>query len=123
MEDKNQIMAMERELLDAFGSKDLKTIDDLIHADALFVYPNGLPVTKVMVVENYRSGNSAFSTIKPSDQVINCFGDCAVVSINLELTGNYHEQPVSAVFRYIRVWKLFNGSWKVIAVSGVPTSK
>ncbi len=123
MENKKQIEECEKKLLDAFGSKDLKTIDKLIHDHALFVYPNGLPVTKEMVMENYRSGNSAFSTIIPSDQIINLFEDTAVVSLNLELKGNYHEQLVSAEFRYIRVWKLFNGNWKVITVSGVPIPK
>ena len=74
-------------------------------------------VTKTMVMENYRSGNSAFSTIIPSDQIINLFEDTAVVSLNLELKGNYHEQLVSAEIRYIRVWKLFTGNWRVITVS------
>jgi ketosteroid isomerase-like protein len=123
MESKKQIQELEKTLLAAFGNKDLKIIDELIHEDALFVYPNGLPVSKAMVMENYRSGNSAFSTIIPSDEVITLFDDTGVVSLNLELKGNYHEQIVSAEFRYIRVWKLFNGAWKVIAVSGVPINK
>ena len=123
MEKKNQIEACEKSLLAAFGNKDLDIIDELIHDNALFVYPNGLPVTKAVVLENYRSGNSAFSIITASDQVIHFFDDTAVVSLNLELKGNYHEQQVSAAFRYIRVWKLFSGSWKLIAVSGVPINK
>jgi ketosteroid isomerase-like protein len=123
MEKKNQIEACETSLLAAFGNKDHDIIDELIHDNALFVYPNGLPVTKAVVLENYRSGNSAFSIITASDQVIHFFDDTAVVSLNLELKGNYHEQQVSAAFRYIRVWKLFSGSWKLIAVSGVPINK
>ncbi|HWY37564.1 MAG TPA: nuclear transport factor 2 family protein [Bacteroidia bacterium] len=122
-ENKTQIIELEKKLLDAFGNKDLKTIDDLVHDNALFIYPNGLTVTKAMVIENYRSGNSAFSTIVSSDQVINLIDDAAVVSMNLELKGKYHEQLISSEFRYIRVWKLFNGNWKVIAVSGVPVIK
>ncbi|HWY35289.1 MAG TPA: nuclear transport factor 2 family protein [Nitrosopumilaceae archaeon] len=123
IENKKQIQECEKKLLDAFGKKDLKTIDELIHDDALFVYPNGLPVTKAQVIENYRTGNSAFTTIIPGDQTINLFDDSAVVSLNLELKGNYHQELISAEFRYIRVWKLFNGKWQIIAVSGVPISK
>jgi len=123
MEKKFQIETCETRLLTAFGIKDLNAIDELIHDNALFVYPNGLKVTKAMVLENYRTGNSSFSTIIPSDQMINVFDDTAVVSLNLLLKGNYHDQLVSAEFRYIRVWKLFTGSWKVIAVSGVPITK
>jgi ketosteroid isomerase-like protein len=124
MGSKDQIIECEKTLLDAFGNKDLKTIDEMIHDEALFVYPNGLPVTKQIVMENYRTGNSAFSTITPSDQLIALFGDdTAVVSLNLEMKGHYHQQEVSADFRYIRVWKLFDGHWRVVAVSGVPLAK
>ena len=122
-ESKKHIEECENKLLDAFGNKDLKTMEELIHDDALIIYPNGLSLTKAMVIENYRSGNSAFSTIIPSDQTINLFDGTAIVSLNLELKGNYHEQIVSAEFRYLRVWRLFNGTWKVIAVSGVPIPK
>ena len=73
MEMKNQIEACETSLLAAFGNQDLDIIDELIHDNALFVYPNGLPVTKEVVLENYRSGNSAFSTITPGDQIIHFF--------------------------------------------------
>ena len=122
MEIKNQIITCEKKLLDAFMNTDLEIIDELLHDDALFVYPNGQPVTKTMVLDNYRSGNSAFSTIKSSDEIINLISDTAVVSVNLELTGIYHDQLISSQFRYIRVWKLFNEKWKVIAVSGVPVN-
>ncbi len=123
MESKAQLQELEKKLLNAFGNKDLQTMDELIHDQALFVYPNGLPVTKSMVLENYRSGKSAFSAIVPGEEMIHLFDDTAVVSLHLELKGNYQEQVISAGFRYIRVWKLFQGQWKVIAVSGVPIAK
>ncbi len=117
---KDQIIEHEKKLLDAFANKDLAAIDELIHNDALFIYPNGQSVTKINVLDNYRSGNSAFSEINVSDQQINLINDNAVVIMTLELKGNYYDQQISALFKYIRVWKLTNGSWRVIAVSGVP---
>jgi hypothetical protein len=117
---KPQIIALEKKLMGAFVRNDLETIDELIHDDALFVYPNGLTVTKAMVMENYRSGNSAFRTISASDQIINLIDDVAVVSLNLELKGKYFEEVINSRFRYIRVWKLIHEAWKVVAVSGVP---
>lgn len=123
MENKGQIIECEKKLLDAFMEKDMKTVDELIHDDALFVYPNGQSVTKAIVLENYRTGNSAFTKAEATDQIINLIGDTAIVSINLELKGKYHEELISANFRYIRVWKLFNNVWRVIAVSGVPINK
>jgi hypothetical protein len=123
MDYRTQINALEEKLLDAFRKQDLLVIDQLIHDDAQFVYPNGMPVTKAMVLDNYRKGNSAFTTITPSDQHIHFIDDTAVVSLNLELVGKYHEELIRSHFRYIRVWKMCVGEWKVIAVSGVPVVK
>ncbi len=120
MTNKEQIIELEKKLLDAFANKDLKVIDELLHDNSLFIYPNGQTLTKTIVLDNYRSGNSSFTTIISTDPIINFIEDAAVVSINLELKGKYFEEIVSSQFRYIRVWKLFNGIWKVIAVCGVP---
>jgi ketosteroid isomerase-like protein len=119
-ETQQQIIALEKKLLDAFANKDLQTIDELLHDSSIFVYPNGQMVTKKMVMDNYRSGNSAFTEITSSDQIINLVDDAAIVSINLELKGKYFDEIISSHFRYLRAWKLVNDKWKVIAVSGVP---
>ena len=116
---KEQIIENEKILLDAFQNCDLKILDDLIHDNAHFVYPNGLLVTKSIVMDNYRSGNSAFNSVTASEQEINFIDDTAIVVVILDLNGKYKEQLINQKFQYIRVWKLFNDKWKVIAVSGV----
>lgn len=118
----NKIIVNEAELLNAFQKCDLATLDNLISGSALFVLPNGLTLTKAMVLDNYRSGGTTMTLINASDQKINIIDNTAVVSVNLEMTGKYNDQIVSQQFRYIRVWKLFIDSWKVIAVCGVPLS-
>jgi ketosteroid isomerase-like protein len=117
---KNQIIEKEAELLTAFQKCDLNTLDKLIHENALFVLPNGLTVTKSQVLDNYRSGNTAMTSIKASDQIISLIDNTAIVSVNLEMTGKYNDSIISQQFRYTRVWKLFIDSWKVISVSGIP---
>ncbi len=109
--------------MDAFQNNDLSVLDELIHESALFVLPNGLSVTKAKVLDNYQAGDTVMTSITSSDQKINFVNDTAVVSINLELKGKYFEQDVSSQFRYIRVWKSINDTWKVIATSGVPINK
>jgi len=123
LEIENHISESESKLLNAFTTKDLTTLDTLIHESALFILPNGITVTKSMVLDNYRNGGTAMSSIKSSDQKINLISDTAVVSVNLEMTGQYNEQIISQQFRYIRVWKMCNDTWQVIAVSGVPINK
>ncbi len=123
MDERDKIIDHEEKLLAAFANKDLAVISELLHDDAIFVYPNGQALTKTNVLDNYRSGNSAFTTIAATDQLINLIDDTAVVTMILELKGNYFDQVISALFRYIRVWKLIDGNWRVIAVSGVPINE
>lgn len=118
-EDKEQIIALEQKLLDAFGNRDIAVLDELIHEDALFVLPNTQTITKATVLENYRSGTMVMKII-PSDHNINLIGDTAVISVNLELHGKSAEKEIESEFRYLRVWKLFNGAWKIIATGGIP---
>jgi hypothetical protein len=49
-------------------------------------------------------------------------GDTAVVAVTVVLKGDYLGQALDGKFRYIRVWKLAEGTWKVIAGSVVPLS-
>lgn len=114
-----EIIQHEEQLLNAFGNKDIAALDELIHNDAVFVLPNGLTVTKTAVLDNYRTGNTTM-TVTSSDQKITLLNDTAIVSMNLELKGNYFEEKISSQFRYLRVWKLVRNDWKVIATSGVP---
>ena len=66
-----------------------------------------------------RSGNMKVHSISSSEQQINLIGDNAIVSVLIELKGKYLEHPIDGKFRYIRVWKLINDTWKVIGGSGV----
>jgi len=118
-ENKEQIIALEQKLLDAFGNRDIAVLDELIHEDALFVLPNTQTITKATVLENYRSGTMVMKII-PSDHNINLIGDTAVISVNLELHGKSDDKEIESRFRYLRVWKLFNGAWKIIATGGIP---
>jgi hypothetical protein len=46
-------------------------------------------------------------------------GDDIVVAVTVEILGNYLGQEIDGKFRYLRVWKLFENNWKVIAGSVV----
>jgi hypothetical protein len=73
-----------------------------------------------MDLHNYRSGNIHLDTVASSDQTIRLIGDNAVVAVTVELKGNYLGQALDGKFRYIRVWRLADSTWKVIAGSVVP---
>ena len=116
---KELIIENENKLLTAFQNCDIKTLEILLHDDVSFVIPNGELLNKITVLNNYRSGNSAFSEIKVRDREIKLFDNIAVVTMVMEMHGRYHDQLISRTFSYIRTWKIVGGNLKVIAVSGV----
>jgi len=117
-ESKEQIVSLEKRLLKAFCDFDVVTLDELIDDDALFVLPNAQTITKPIVLDNYRHKKMKME-ITPGDHVITLIGDTAVMSVSLESLVTTGETKSRSQFRYMRVWKLLNGTWKIIATSGI----
>ncbi|GET42242.1 nuclear transport factor 2 family protein [Microseira wollei] len=119
---KAQIVASEKNLLEAMKTSNVELLDLLLHDDLLFNGPTGETVTKAMDLNNYRSGNINLHTVESSDQMLSSIGDDVVVTVTVEIKGNYLGQEINGKFRYLRVWKLFENNWKVIAGSVVKLS-
>lgn len=112
-------MESEKRLLEALRNRDLEILDELLHDNLLFIIPNGQIITKPMDMEAYRSGNMNINAISSGEQVINLIDDTAVASAVIEIKGKYLDQLIDGKFRYMRVWKLFSGKWKVVAGSSI----
>ncbi|MDQ2998188.1 MAG: nuclear transport factor 2 family protein [Chloroflexota bacterium] len=119
---KAQIIASENSLMEAMKTNNLEHLDTLLHDDLLFNGPTGATATKAIDLQNYRSGNIHLHTVVSSDQTVHLIGDTAVVAVTVALKGDYLGQALDGKFRYIRVWKLVESTWKVIAGSVVPLS-
>jgi len=117
-ENKNHIISLETKLLKAFCDYDVDTLDELIHESALFVLPTGQAIPKGTVLNNYRQKKMTMEII-PSDPIVNLIDDTAVIAVNLESQVTSGDTKSHSQFRYLRVWKLFNGTWKIIATGGV----
>ncbi len=114
-----QIVASEKDLLEAMKTSNAELLDKLLHDDLLFNGPTGETATKAMDLNNYRSGNINLHTVESSDLMLRMIGDNAVVAVTVEIQGSYLGQEIDGKFRYLRVWKLFGDNWKVIAGSVV----
>jgi hypothetical protein len=113
------IVNAEIELLTAVKNADLAALEKLLHDDLLFNLPDGQTITKEYDLESYRSGKLKIETLEAADQIIKIIEDTAVVSVIVLLKGVYDNNPIANSFRYIRVWKQFGESLKVIAGSCV----
>jgi len=114
---KESIIKVEQEILKAMKNCDIKKLDELLHEEILFNIPNGQAITKNQDLETYRSGNMNIDEIKSSDQKINLIGEIAIVSVTIKMKGKYFDFSLDGKYKILRVWKLFNTQWKVIAGS------
>lgn len=115
--EKSSVVNAEIELLSAIKNVDVSVLEKILHDDLLFNLPGGQTITKEFDLNVYRSGKMKIDFIEASDQIINCIGDTAIVSVAVLLKGNYDNTPLDGTFRYIRVWKQFGEHLKVIAGS------
>lgn len=119
---KEQILAAEARLVAAMKASDVDALDALLHDDLLFNGPTGETATKAMDLSNYRSGGVRLSVVEPSDYTLSAIDDDVIVAVTVRLEGEYMGQPAAGRFRYLRVWKRYGESWRVIGGSVVPLS-
>ena len=113
-----QIIECENRLLKAMKTGDIKSLDELTARPFNFYIPTGHTITKSMDIENYQSGIMTVSEILATDQTIQSIDNISTVAVTLHLKATYADQIVDGKFRYLRIWKVFDKSWKVIAGSG-----
>ncbi len=111
------VVNAEIELLTAIKNTDVPVLEKMLHDDLLFNLPDGNTITKEFDLNSYRSGRLKVDSLEASDQIINIIDDTAVVTVIISLKGAFDNNPVNGAFRYIRVWKQFGESLKVIAGS------
>lgn len=115
-----KILEVEKQLLEAMRKSDVEILDQLIHEDLLFVLPTGEVITKKMDLETHKSGNIIFEEIVSSIETIKLIGENAVVSLSSKIKGKMLQQNFEGQYRYMRVWKMVDGKFKIIAGSCIP---
>ncbi|MEN0082828.1 nuclear transport factor 2 family protein, partial [Flavobacterium lindanitolerans] len=98
---------------------DVEILEQLLHDDLLFVLPSGEVITKKTDLETHQSGNLVLEEITSSIDSIKQIDENVVVTLSSKLKGKMLEQNFEGNFRYLRVWKMFDGQLKVIAGSCV----
>ena len=117
MADKNEIIKLEEELLVAIQSSDVGTLDKLLHNDLLFITPDGQTITKQMDLAAHRSGTMVVEELKSEIEQISLIESTVVVIVVYETKGKMLGNSIQGRFRYIRIWNLIVGDWKVIGGS------
>ena len=114
---KELILEAEKKLLESIMKSDVNTLDKMLHNDLLFVAPDGQTITKEMDLDSHRAGTMIVEEISPTIELINIIENTAIAISVYQTKGKMLGQPIEGKFRYIRVWMLFDDTFKVIGGS------
>ena len=107
----------EKKLLECIRTNDAGELEKLLHDDILFINQHGQIITKLMDMEAYLLARTTITDMKATEQVITVVDGIASVSVVIQVKGKQNNQVFKERQRFLRVWKNFDGNWKVIAGS------
>jgi ketosteroid isomerase-like protein len=110
-----QIEGLESQWRDAILTNNVAVLDHLLADDYLGITANGTLETKADALAIRRSGTVKISSLQPKDTKIHVYGDTAVVTSRVDLTGTSGDRDISGLYHYTRVYNLRDGQWKVVS--------
>jgi ketosteroid isomerase-like protein len=107
--------ACEAALRQAQLTSDVRELDRLVDDSLIFVGPNGAVYGKQDDLDAHRRGLIRITRLDPSEERIQVFGDIAVVSVRMEMSGLFEGAAFAGPFRYTRVWRAHADGWRIVA--------
>ena len=110
-----EIISCEDQLRSAMLAGDVVALDRLIDDDLAFISHEGAVVGKAADLAAHAARTLQLTHMAPSDSRIRRYGDVAVVTVRMAVKGTYADVPFDTAFRYLRVWHLRDGAWRIVA--------
>lgn len=115
----SKIIALERlARVQAYATKDLKTLDTILDTDFVYVDPNGLLLTKSEVLANVKAVDS-LQTVTEA-MVVRLHGDTAIVTGLYRMEGAERGKPFVRRGRFVDTWLHRDKRWVEIASLWTP---
>jgi ketosteroid isomerase-like protein len=110
-----EIEGLEAQWRQAILTNNVGALDHLLADDYLGITANGTLETKADAIALRRAGTIKISELQPKDTKIHVYGDTAVVTSRVDLTGTSGDRDISGVYHYTRVYNRRDGQWKVVS--------
>jgi ketosteroid isomerase-like protein len=114
-----EIIQCEEKFLQAFRDANSSVVAELLHDDMIYNNAAGIVVSKKEDIEGFVAANPKIELVECLERSVQMFDDVAVATNITHIKGTFGGQPVEDKVRFLRTWKKFNGSWKIIAVAAV----
>lgn len=107
---------------DALRKRDVAAVERFWAAEYTFTNPRGERLTRADRLANLRTERTTFDALvhDPQDQQIRIYGDVAVYTALMTLTGRYGGQEQNGQDRALVVWVRRDGRWQQVASQLTP---
>lgn len=109
------VEAAEQALRQAQLAGDVAALDSLIDDSLVFTGPDGLIYGKQDDLAAHRTGAIRIMRLEPSEEHVQNFGSIVVVSVRMEMRGEFKGQSFGGPVRYTRVWRATDDGWRIVA--------
>lgn len=113
----SEIHQLEETLRCAMLHSDVAALDALIDDALLFVGPGGGLFTKADDLELHRSGVQRLTHAQWREVLVQVHGHTAVSVVMAYLSGTFHGEQFSGVYRYGRTWVYRSDGWRIVGGS------
>jgi ketosteroid isomerase-like protein len=111
-----QIIHAEEQLRQAMLASNVDVLNELLAPNIMITNHFGARLAKQDDLAAHASGLIKIHELQASEQQIQIHGEVAIVSVRMQLSGNYNGNPANGDFRFTRVWSVSaNGKWHIIA--------
>ncbi len=113
--DQQVLIELEQGWNEAFYSKDIAFIENILADDFVATYDDGSRGDKAKELALTAEFNQRVESALQDEFKVKVYGDTAVVWFTLRLVGIRQGQQVEVTFRYTDVWVLSNGEWRCVS--------
>jgi len=110
-----EIVELEQKLRQAFLQRDVATLDQLISDDVSITDPLGRTISKKQDLDMHSSGDLVINSYDAGEINIRVYDSIAIVTLRVRLQLHYKMQAIDGDYRYIRVYRSYQGQWQIIA--------
>ena len=114
---REDIVEAEDKLFSAQLISDVDVLEQLLHDDLVAIAPTGQILTKEMDLDSHRAKAMVIEDASTVIEEIKILDDTAISIVSMKAKGKMMGTPVKGNFRYIRFWKRFDNSLKIIGAS------
>ena len=112
---KDLIEEQELRLIEAMKNSNIEELNALLADELIFTGHTGALFTKENDLEAHRSGGVKIYSIDTSEQLIKVLDDTAIVSVLMEISGEFFGNTEVGFFRFTRIWKSNGLNWQIVA--------